>query len=74
MNQMGGALMALMGGTAIAKQVNASRETYMLKNTGLQGSTFSGPRMTMGFDPPKPSTHSPPQKGRDHRPPKAHFE
>ena len=23
----------------------------MLENTGLQGSTFSGPRMTMGFGP-----------------------
>ena len=40
------------------------------KNTGLQGSTLSGPRMTMGFGPFELPTHGLLQKGRDHSPPK----
>ena len=39
------------------------------KNTGLQGSTLSGPRMT--FELP---TRGLLQKGRDHSPPKVCFE
>ena len=43
----------------------------MLKmNTGLQGSTLSGPRMTTGFGPFELPTRGLLQKGRDHSPPK----
>ena len=41
------------------------------KNTGLQGSTLSGPRMTTGFGPFELPTRGLLQKGRDHSPPKA---
>ena len=47
---------------------------YAQKNTGLQGSTLSGPRMTMGFGPFELPTHGLRQKGWDHSPPKACFE
>ena len=40
------------------------------KNTGLQGSTLSGPRMTTGFGPFELPTRGLLQKGRDHSPPK----
>ena len=43
-------------------------------NTGLQGSTLSGPRMTTGFGPFELPTRGLLQKGRDHSPPKACFE
>ena len=43
---------------------------YAQKNTGLQGSTLSGPRMTTGFGPFELPTRGPLQKGRDHSPPK----
>ena len=36
------------------------------QNTGLQGSTLSGPRMTMGFGPFELPTRGLLQKGRDH--------
>ena len=39
-------------------------------NTGLQGSTLSGPRMTTGFGPLELPTRGLLQKGRDHSPPK----
>ena len=42
----------------------------MLKNTGLQGSTLSGPCMTTGFGLFELLTHGLLQKGRDHSPPK----
>ena len=43
----------------------------MLKmNTGLQGSTLSGPRMTTGFGPFELPTRGLLQKGRDYSPPK----
>ena len=43
----------------------------MLKiNTGLQGSTLSGPHMTTGFGPFELPTRGLLQKGRDHSPPK----
>ena len=42
----------------------------MLKNTGFQGSTLSGPRMTTGFGPFELPTRGLLQKGRDHSPPK----
>ena len=44
------------------------------KNTGLQGSTLSGPRMTTGFGPFELPTRGLLQKGRDHSPPKVCFE
>ena len=44
----------------------------MLKNTGLQGSTLSGLRMTTGFGPFELPTCGL-QKGRDHSPPKFYF-
>ena len=44
------------------------------KNTGLQGSTLSGPRMTTGFGPFELLTRGLLQKVRDHSPPKACFE
>ena len=44
------------------------------KNTGLQGSTLSGPRMTTGFGPFELPTRGLLQTGRDHSPPKACFE
>ena len=44
------------------------------KNTGLQGSTLSGPRMTTGFGPFELPTCGLLQKGRDHSPPKVCFE
>ena len=44
------------------------------KNTGLQGSTLSGHRMTTDFGPFELLTHGLLQKGRDHSPPKACFE
>ena len=40
------------------------------KNTGLQGSTLSGPRMTTGFGPFELPTRGLLQKGRDHSLPK----
>ena len=60
-----GHFMALMGGAFM---------TVMLKNTGLQGSTLSGPRMTTGFGPFKLPTRGLLQKGRDHSLPKVCFE
>ena len=45
----------------------------MLKNTGLQGSTLSGPCMTTGFGPFELPTRGLLQKGRDHSPPKFCF-
>ena len=42
--------------------------------TGLQGSTLSGPRMTMGFGPFELPTRGLLQKGWDHSPPKVYFE
>ena len=45
----------------------------MLKNTGLQGSTLSDPRMTTGFGPFELPTHGLLQKGQDHSPPKFCF-
>ena len=45
----------------------------MLKNTGLQGSTLSDPRMTTGFGPFELPTRGLLQKGRDHSPPKFCF-
>ena len=45
----------------------------MLKNTGLQGSTLSGPCMTTGFGPFELPTHGLLQKGQDHSPPKFCF-
>ena len=47
---------------------------YAQKNTGLQGSTLSGPRMTTGFSPFELPTRGLLQKGRDHSPPKVCFE
>ena len=47
---------------------------YAQKNTGLQGSTLSGPRMTTGFGPFQLPTRGLLQKGRDHSPPKVCFE
>ena len=44
------------------------------KNTGLQGSTLSSPRMTTGFGPFELPTCGQLQKGRDHSSPKACFE
>ena len=44
------------------------------KNTGFQGSTLSGPRMTAGFGPFELPTRGLLQKGRDHSPPKVCFE
>ena len=44
------------------------------KNTGLQGSTLSGPHMTTGFGPFELPTRGLLQKGRDHSPPKVCFE
>ena len=46
---------------------------YAQKNTGLQGSTLSGPRMTTGFGPFELPTRGLLQKGRDHSPPKFCF-
>ena len=43
------------------------------KNTGLQGSTLSSHRMTMGFSPFELATHGLLQKGRDHSLPKFCF-
>ena len=43
------------------------------KNTGLQGSTLSDPRMTTGFIPFELPTHGLLQKGRDHFPSKFCF-
>ena len=45
----------------------------MLKNTGLQGSTLSGPCMTTGFGSFELPTCGLLQKGRDHSPPKFYF-
>ena len=45
-----------------------------IKNTGLQGSTLSGPRMTTGFGPFELPSRDLLQKGRDHSPRKACFE
>ena len=45
----------------------------MLKNTGLQGSTLSGLRMTTGFGPFELPNCGLLQKGRDHSPPKFCF-
>ena len=45
----------------------------MLKNTGLQGSTLSGPCMTTGFGPFELPTRGLLQKGRDHSPSKFCF-
>ena len=45
----------------------------MLKNTGLQGSTLSGPCMTTGFGPFELLTRGLLQKGRDHSLPKFCF-
>ena len=45
----------------------------MLKNTGLQVSTFSDPRITTGFSPFELLTRGLLQKGRDHSPPKFCF-
>ena len=45
----------------------------MLKNTGLQGSTLSGPCMTTGFGPFELLTRGLLQKGRDHSSPKFYF-
>ena len=45
----------------------------MLKNTGLQGSTLSGPCMSTGFGPFEFPTSGLLQKGRDHSPPKFCF-
>ena len=50
------------------------RYAQIKKNTGLQGSTLSGPRMTTGFGPFELLTRGLLQKGRDHSPPKACFE
>ena len=44
------------------------------KNTGLHGSTLSGPHMTTGFGPFELPTRGLLQKGRDHSPPKVCFE
>ena len=44
------------------------------KNTGLQGSSLSCPRMTTGFGPFELPTRGLLQKGRDHSPPKICFE
>ena len=44
------------------------------KNTGLQGSTLSGPRMTTGFGPFELPTRGLLQKGWDHSLPKVCFE
>ena len=44
------------------------------KNTGLQGSTLSGPHMTTGFGPFELPTHGLLQKGWDHSLPKVCFE
>ena len=46
----------------------------MLKNTGLQGSTLSGPRMTTDFGPFELPTRGLLQKGLDHSLPKVCFE
>ena len=40
----------------------------MFKNTGLQGSTFSDPRMTMAFGPFELPTHGLLQNRQDHSP------
>ena len=45
----------------------------MLKNTGLQGSTLSGPCMTTGFGPFELPTRGLLQKGWDHSLPKFCF-
>ena len=45
-----------------------------IQNTGLQGSTLSGPSMTTGFGPFELPTRGLLQKGRDHSPPKVCFE
>ena len=47
---------------------------YAQKNTGLQGSTLSSPRMTTGFGPFELPTRGLLQKRRDHSPPKVCFE
>ena len=47
---------------------------YAQKYTGLQGSTFSGPRMTTGFGLFELPTRGLLQKGRDLSPPKVCFE
>ena len=47
---------------------------YAQKNTGLQGSTLSGPHMTTGFGPFELPTRGLLQKRRDHSPPKVCFE
>ena len=65
--------MAQMGGAVMAKQLIVFRKIWS-KNTGLQGSNLSGPRMTTGFGPFELPTRGLLQKGRDHSPPKACFE
>ena len=63
---MGGAIMAQMGGAVFCGR-------YAQKDTGFQGSTLSGPRMTMGFSPFELPTRGLLQKGRDHSLPKFCF-
>ena len=53
MGDRDGAFMAKMGGAFMAQMDEAVSNFWgdMLKNTGCQGSTLSGPHMTMGFGP-----------------------
>ena len=55
-------------------KVNCCFGRYAQKNTGLQGSTLSGYRNTMGFCPFELPTSGLLQKERDHSPTKACFE
>ena len=76
---MGVAFMTLMGGAFMAQMDGAVSYCFWeicskKKNTGLQGSTLSGPRMTTGFGPFELPTRGLLQKGRDHSPPKVCFE
>ena len=54
-----GALMTKMGGAFMAQMGGAVSNFWgdMLKNTGCQGSTLSGPRMTICFGPFELPTH-----------------
>ena len=61
---MCGAIMAQMGGAVSFSEICS-------KNTGLQGSTLSGPPMTTGFGPFELPTSGLLQ---DHSPPKVCFE
>ena len=76
---MGGAFRLKWVGHLQLRWVGQLRQSEFLdmlkkkKNTGLQGSTLSGHRMTTGFGPFELPTHGLLQKGQDHSPPKFCF-